>query len=234
MSSALVLTLLAISGVALGVSLGQARIFSDLIAAVGGGLLVGISLFWLTPEIVSESGWLVALAMTAIACFAIAVGDRLLVHADIPSPQLTIGPVLVATAAHSFLDGWSVRALATLHIAGFAAPLGLALHKIPEGVAVGWIARRRLQSYWKAAAVAVAVELFTLVGAYAEPRASQSGIAAFGSWWTSAVIAIISGSFLFLGIHAVLPNRRRTSVLLVFTITFAVVAAAGIVKIHQI
>ena len=76
MSVALVLTLLAISGVALGVSLGQARIFSDHIAAVGGGLLVAISLFWLTPEIVSESGWLAAFAMTAIACFAIAIGDR--------------------------------------------------------------------------------------------------------------------------------------------------------------
>jgi zinc transporter ZupT len=233
MGVALVLTLLAIGGVVLGVSLGQARIFSDHIAAVGGGLLAAISLFWLTPEIVSESGWFAAFAMTAIACFAIAIADRVLVHADVSSRQLTIGPMLLATATHSFLDGWSVRALGTLHIAGFAAPLGLALHKIPEGVAVGWIARRRLQDYWRAAAVASAVEVFTLIGAYAEPRASQSGIAVFGTWWTSAVIAVISGSFLFLGIHAVLPNRRRIGVLLAFAVTFMVVATAAIFKTRE-
>jgi zinc transporter ZupT len=234
MSVALVLTLLAIGGVAIGVSLGQARIFSDHLAAVGGGLLAAISLFWLTPEIIFESGWLPALAMTAVACLAIAVADSLLVHAGVPFRRLTIGPVLAATATHSFLDGWSVRVLGTLHIAGFAAPLGLALHKIPEGVAVGWIARRCLQSYWGAAAVAAAAEVFTLVGAYVEPRASQSGTAVFGTWWTSAVIAIVSGSFLFLGVHAVLPNRRRLSVLLVFTVTFVVVATAGILKIRAI
>jgi zinc transporter ZupT len=234
MSVALVLTLLAIGGVALGVSLGQVRIFSDHIAAVGGGLLAAISLFWLTPEIVSESGWLPALAMTAMACFAIWLADRLLVHADASPRRLTIGPVLVATATHSFLDGWSVRALGTLHIAGFAAPLGLALHKIPEGVAVGWIARSCLQSYSRAAAVAAGVEVFTLVGAYVEPPARQSGIAVFGTWWTSAVIAVVSGSFLFLGLHAVLPNRRRFSVLLVFALTFVAVATAGILKIGEI
>jgi hypothetical protein len=63
---------------------------------------------------------------------------------------------------------------------------------------------------------------------------SLSGIAMFGTWWTSAVIAVVSGSFLFLALHAVLPNRRRLSVLLVFALTFVAVATAGILKIHEI
>ncbi len=147
---------------------------------------------------------------------------------------MALGPVLAATATHSFLDGWSVRALATLRIGGIAGPLGLAVHKVPEGIAIGWIARRSLHSPWKAALAAMGVELVTLLGAYVEPQASASGFAVFGAWWTAAVIAIVSGSFLFLAIHAVLPNRRRLGVMLVFLATLLLVAAIGLVKTGDI
>ncbi len=227
---ALLLTLLAVAGVALGIVLGEWQMFSSYLAAAGGGLLFGISLFWLVPEIASASGWTAAVGMTAATCIILVSADRLFLHMGHASRQVALGPILAATAIHSFLDGWSVRALANLRIAGVAGPLGLALHKIPEGIAIGWIARRSLQSSWKAASAAVSVELATLLGAYVEPHANASGFAAFGSWWTGAVIAIVSGSFLFVAIHAVLPNRHRPGVIAVFTATLLLVAAIGFVR----
>ncbi len=230
MTAAAILTALAIVGVSIGVVLGQSRAFSTHLAAAGGGLLFGISLFWLLPEIASASGWLPASAMTATVFLALALADRIFGHAEHASGHFALGPILTATAAHCFLDGWSVRALETIHLARITAPLGLALHKVPEGVALGWLARRNLHSPLKAGAAAVGVELITLAGAFAEPRANIPGIAIFGSWWTSTVIAIICGSFLFLGMHAVFPNRRRVSVMIVFTATLLIIATLGLVR----
>ncbi len=230
MGAAWLLTLLAIAGVLMGVLLGRPRVLSIYVAAAGGGLLFGISLFWLVPEIAALSGWIPAIGMTAAACLLLALADRMFLHSEHASSRLTLGPILAATAIHSFLDGWSVRVLESLRIAGVAAPLGLALHKIPEGVAIGWIAHKALHSPWKAALAAAGVETITLLGGYLEPHANRSGLALFGSWWTSAVVAIISGSFLFLGIHAVLPNRRRVAVLLVFAATTLLIAGVGILR----
>jgi zinc transporter ZupT len=234
MAIAALLTLLALIGVAVGILLGQSRLFSSYVAATGGGLLLGISLFWLMPEIASLSGWIAACGMTLAACLALSLADRIFIHAEHASNRIALGPILAATATHSFLDGWSVRALVTLRLAGIAAPIGLALHKVPEGVAIGWIARQGLRSPWKAAAASIAVELFTLLGAYVEAPASRSGFATFGSWWTSAILAVVSGSFLFLGAHAVAPNRRRLGVMLVFAGTLALVASIGLFRTGNI
>ena len=223
MAIASLLTFLAIAGVTAGVLLGESQRVSCYLSAAGGGLLFGISLFWLVPDIAAASGWLPASALTLAACLALAFIDRLFIHS-------ALAPILAATAVHSFLDGWSVRAMETLQMASITAPLGLALHKIPEGVAIGWIARQSIGSASKAAAAAIAVELVTLVGAFVEPYARRSGSAAFGAWWTSAVVAIVSGSFLFFGLHAVLPNWRRAGVLLVFVATLLLVATIGLVK----
>ncbi len=230
MAVASLLTFLAITGVIAGVLLGESQKISCYLAAAGGGLLFGISLFWLVPEIAAASGWLPASALTLGACLALALIDRLFIHSDHGPGREALAPILTATAVHSFLDGWSVRAIGSLQIASITAPLGLALHKIPEGVAIGWIARQSIGSAGQAAAAAIAVELITLVGAFVEPFASRSGSAVFGTWWTSAVVAIVSGSFLFFGVHAILPNRRRAGVVLVFTATLLLVATIGLMK----
>ena len=230
MAIASLLTLLAAIGVIAGVLLGESRKVSCYSTAAGGGLLFGVSLFWLVPEIAAVSGWLPASALTLAACLALALIDRLFIHSNHGPGRVALLPILTATAVHSFLDGWSVRAIESLQVASITAPLGLALHKIPEGVAIGWIARQRIGSVSKAAAAAIAVELVTLVGACVEPYASRSGSAAFGTWWTSAVIAIVSGSFLFFGVHAILPNRHRAGVLLVFVATLLLVATIGLVN----
>ncbi len=230
MAIAWLLTLLALAGVAGGVLLGQSRVLSAYAAAAGGGLLFGISLFWLMPEIAVLSGWLSALVMTAAAVAVIGLIDHLFTRSEGGIHSTALAPLLAATAIHSFLDGWSVRALQELQIMSVAVPLGLALHKIPEGIAIGWLARRHLALPLRAAAAAVSVELFTLLGAWLEPQAAASGAHIFGYWWTAAVVAIVSGSFLFLAAHAIFPYRRRASVLLIFLATFLAVGTVGLLR----
>lgn len=227
MAVAWLLTLLALSGVLLGVFAGQSRALSLHLAAIGGGLLFGIALFWLIPEIAPIGGWLLALGLPVAACLAMFLADRALIHTGHSPRHGVVAPVLAATALHSFLDGWSVRAVSAGPVANVAVPLGLALHKIPEGLALGWISSNALSSKWKAGLASGAVEVLTLIGAMIEPQANQSGVAAFGPWWTSAMLAIIAGGFLFLGIHAVLPSWRNVGVVLVF---FATLILVGMIR----
>jgi zinc transporter ZupT len=227
MAAAWALTLLALCGVLIGVSIGQRRLLSAGFSAVGGGLLFGIALFWLLPEIAHTSGWPPAAGAIAAVFIIVGLLDRLLLHDEHSPRQGILAPLFLATAVHSFFDGWSVRMLQAQALAGIAAPIGLALHKIPEGLALGWIARKSIRSIPAAFAASAAVELVTLAGAFLEPVANHSGIAAFGSWWTVGILAIIAGSFLFLGFHAVFPNRKSGGVMFIFLATLVATAFAA-------
>jgi len=230
MGVALVLTLLALASVAAGVLLGQSTEFSSHLSAAGGGLLFGIALFWLAPEIAENSNWSIAVVLAGAACGIIALLDRLLIHAGHSPRQGVVGPVLIATAVHSLLDGWSVRAFSGQRLTAVAVPLGLALHKVPEGLAVGWLSRRAMSSISKAIIASMAVEAVTIVGAAIEPSANSEGMLNFGASWATLVLAIIAGSFLYLGFHAVLPARRRIGVVAVFFVTLFAVAGTSMLK----
>ena len=224
MAAAWLLTLVAIAGAVGGAWLGESGSLTDYLGAAGGGLLLGISLFWLLPESAHLCNWIWAPLLALTAALAIAGLDHVLVRAGHSPRQGVIGPLLAATAIHSFIDGWSLRALAWQPMTNIAVAVGLALHKIPEGIAVGWLSRRALSSRSKAVLAAAGVELFTALGAYVQPHANNQALAAFGTAWTAGMLSFISGSFLFLGIHAVLPNWRRPPVAAVFIATLAAIA----------
>ena len=227
MTLAVLLTLLAIAGVALGVLLGQPRRLSNHLGAAGGALLLGIAAFWLVPEIAEDLGWLRSLALSAAICLLLAALDRIVIHGGYSVGEGIAGPLLAITAVHSFLDGWSIRAAAHGPIAHIAVPLGLALHKVPEGLGLGWIVRRRYASVPKALLSAAAAETLTLAGAFVEPHAQQAGVQHFGIWWTAIVLAAIAGTFVFLGLHAVWPGRRDKGIVAVFLGTLMIVAAVA-------
>ncbi len=73
-------------------------------------------------------------------------------------------------------------------------------------------------------------EALTIVGALAERSIDQSAIKEFGAWWMAVVLAMIAGSFSFLGIHAVLPARRKTGVIAIF---FAAILSVGGVALFK-
>lgn len=230
MAIAWLLTLLAIGGVIAGVVLGQTRVFSSQLGAAGGGLLFGIALFWVVPEIAETSGWVGAAALALAACVLIGVVDMLLMHTGHSPRSGAIGPLLAATAVHCFLDGWSVRALGGRPMTDVAVAIGLGLHKFPEGFALGWVMRRAVQPARKALFLGAAIEIVTAVAAYLEPKANDSGVATLGAWWTAGVLAVISGSFLYLGFHVVIPERHKRGVVPLFAGTLVVMAMVAWVK----
>jgi zinc transporter ZupT len=213
-----------------GVSLGRSRFWTSQLGAAGGGLLFGIALFRVIPEIAETSGWIAAAALAMAGCLFVAGADMLLTHTGHSPRTGAMGPMLAATAVHCFLDGWSVRALGGQSMANFAVAIGLALHKVPEGFALGWLIRRASQTAGKALLLASAVELLTAVAAYVQPSANASGRAELGAWWTAGVLAIISGSFLYLGFHIVIPERRKRGVVPLFAGTVVVMALAAWAK----
>lgn len=229
MAAAAALTLLALAGVIGGVFLGQSRELSSRLAAAGGGLLFGIALFWLMPEIAETSGWAAAILLPVAAACVLGALDKLLVHTGHSPRHGVLGPLLAATALHSFVDGWSVRALSVHPLTSVTVVIGLGLHKFPEGVALGWITRKSMSSSARAAAASGGVEALTLLGAVVERRTDVFGAARFGAWWTAVVLAIIAGSFLFLGTHAVLPERRSAGVMILFVLTLAAIAGLRVV-----
>ncbi|MBV8810950.1 MAG: hypothetical protein JO033_19955 [Acidobacteriaceae bacterium] len=233
MTAAWVLTALAFAGAIAGIFLFASRRLSDHLAAAGGGLLFGIAVFWLVPEMKSVAGW-TALAATALAYVLIAGLDRLLMHTGHSPRQGVLAPLLIATAAHSFIDGWSVRALGRQPVTDVAVTLGLALHKIPEGAALGWVAQQGLRSRSTAVLASFAVEAVTLVGAAIEPTADRSGMAKFGPWWTVGILAVISGSFIFLAIHAIVPEWKRPTVVLAFLAPLLVIGGISTLRLFTI
>src|SRR5436190_2108522 len=88
--------------------------------------------------------------------------------------------------------------------AGFLA--GIAAHKVPEGLALGVIARASLKSRGSALAWCALVQMATLGGAALEsffaPYLGGSGM--------QVLLAVAGGSFLYLGWHAVHGEFRRS------------------------
>jgi zinc transporter ZupT len=240
---ALFLTGLGICGIVLGVALGESRGLSPRVAAAGGGLLFGISIFWVLPEMANASGWVPGALALLAGAMPLWLIDRF-VHPICPSCSLDHDhshcgapplhgfalPLLIAAGIHSMLDGWSVRLLAGHGIAGWAAPVGLALHKIPEGMALGLIARESLNSARRTLLLCVAVECLTLVGAVLEPAADRAGAAHFGGGWVTGVLAITGGSFLFLGFHTVHGSRNKPGVIPAFLVTLCSIAAIALAR----
>ena len=240
---AFILTILAVGGIIGGVVLGQSRRLSPQVIAIGGGLLCGISLFWVFPEMIGSTGpaWGALLFVAGVAllwlvnrfvapiCPACAHDHD---HAHCARPPLHgfAAPLLILVAIHSMLDGWAIRMLEGDTLISSALVLGLALHKIPEGLAVGIIGRESVASNWRAAAYGVLAEGCTLLGAWVQPAANRAGTVWLGSFGPTAVLGVIGGSFLFLGYHTIHRRRGDKGVFAAFLVTLVLVGAAAVLK----
>ncbi len=116
-------------------------------------------------------------------------------------------PLVLAASLHSFFDGVSIAAAGEQGSSGLAAAVlvGVGLHKIPEGVALGVILWAALNSRWAVLGWTAAVQAATLLGAAAESLAAAQ--AAGG--WVSYPLALAGGSFLYLAYHAVHAEWRN-------------------------
>ena len=180
-------------------------------------MLLGVTLFFMLPELAAYFQWPVALGWTAGGVLLLAFIDRF-VHPVCPScsPVHDHGhcetrlhgfaaPLLIAAALHSAVDGWTIMASGSAGV-GAALALGIGIHKVPEGLALAVITRAAMASRWSTLAWCIAAESATLLGAGAETfLAPYIGLAGL-----HALLALAAGSFLYLGVHAVHGEFRRS------------------------
>ena len=160
MTVALLATLAAALGALLGLFLTGLHRSARLVGSFSGGLLVGVAVFGLLPEVVSEIGWTAATILSVTGYILLMLVDR---HVYPVCPSCShdhdheacdttlhgfAAPLILATAFHAFLDGWSIATSQWAGTAGLGLtlPWALALHKIPEGVALGAILRASVRT----------------------------------------------------------------------------------------
>ena len=149
-----------------------------------GGLLVGIVVFWILPEMAGEQGWIVAVFGVLASVLCLGAIDRYVfpicpfcaagTHSRGSAAQVGRHPVsafgwplLVVGCVHSFVDGWTIalsQVAATSH-ASLALSWGVFAHKVPESVAIGFLAVRLTSSRRAAIMIVFLVQTAMLGGA---------------------------------------------------------------------
>jgi len=211
------ITAVAVLSAAGGVWLSSLRGLSRRLVPFSGGVLMGVAIFWVLPEMAEFFGWPGAIAWISAGFVLLLAFDRYVTpvcpscshtheHEDCEVPLHGFAaPLLIAAALHSALDGWSAIAAQSSGF-GSAFLLGIAAHKVPEGIALGIIARAALEKPSAAFGWCVLAESATIAGAALEvqlaPHIGVSGI--------HALLALAGGSFLYLGGHAIHGESRRS------------------------
>lgn len=241
MGIAFLATVAALAGAAAGIYLRSAGQSTRIILPFAGGLLVGVSVFGLFPELVAKIGWSRGPALYLAGYLALVGVNRYFVpvcpscspdhHHEACSTALHgfAGPLVLAAAVHSALDGWSLATAQSAAEAGvrLALPLALVLHKIPEGMALGAILRAAVVSPAAALAWCLLAEGVTLAGG-----ALALGLAPLlGGVWLSYPLAIAGGFFVYLGFHAVHGEWKRRGAVPAFVP--ALTGAAGVAALER-
>jgi zinc transporter ZupT len=183
----------------------------------GGGVLFGVAVFWVLPEMAQAFRWAGAVAWLAGGFLLLWIIDRYVYPVcPVCAPAHEHGhcatrlhgfamPLLAAAALHNALDGWSLAVGAEQPGFGLGLTAGIAAHKMPEGLALGVIARAALPSRSSAL-------LWCSLAQAAMPAGAllASAFAGLGSSGVRALLAIAGGSFLYLGWHAVHGELRRS------------------------
>lgn len=192
------------------------------IVPFSGGLLMGIAVFGVLPELIEYYGWPGASMLLATGVGLLWLVGRY-VYPVCPSCSHTHDhdhctrelhgfavPLAIAASLHTFLDGVGISASGQGPSNGLAAVvvLGVIVHKIPEGIALGIMLRAALRARWSAFALCAAIESATLFGALLESAVTSRA----GTAWVTYALALAGGSFLYLGFHAVHGEWRRHGV----------------------
>jgi zinc transporter ZupT len=210
------------------------------VLAFSAGVLLGVALLGLLPELAEANGWSATLSLFAAGYGLLLAVNRYVYpvcptcahnhdHQGCASELHGFAvPLISAAAIHSFLDGWSIVSVQQAAPLGLriAVPLAITLHKLPEGIALGGVLRAAVASRSKALLWCTAAEGATLLGA-------ALGIALaprLGFAWTSYPLGIAAGWLSYLGYHAVHEEWKRRGALPAIAATVAGIAGAAVVQ----
>lgn len=243
-SAAIAIPLLAaiigIAGAALGLWLTGLRQRVQMMVPFSAGVLLGVALFGLLPELAEQAGW-VASGLLFAAGYGLLIAINRFAYPVCPTcahdhdhdacaTELHgfAGPLLAAAALHSFLDGWSVATAQFATTLGLrvAVPLAVALHKLPEGIALGGILRAAVKSRATALGWCLLAEGATLAGGAAgllmAPR--------LGTAWIMYPLGVTGGWLFYLGFHAVHEEWKRRGAAPAFVPALTGVAGAAVIQ----
>jgi len=237
-----IITAIAFSSVIAGIGLNSVDAWSRRLVPFSGGVLIGVSLFWVLPEMADSLTWLLALTWVAAGFAVLWAVDRWVYpvcpscsqphdHAECSADLHGFAaPLLIAAAIHSGLDGWSVLAANGSAHLGLPFVLAIALHKIPEGLALGVIVRAAMDSRRAALGWCLLAEGGTLAGAALEVLLAPY----LGRQILYPLLAVAGGTFLYLGIHAVHGEFRRDGVIPGFLPALAGIASPSVFRLFRL
>jgi zinc transporter ZupT len=236
----LLATAVGVAGAGLGIWLTELRERARLVVPLSAGVLLGVAIFGLLPELAEQTGWLVSGALfaagygllLAVNRFAYPVCPTCSHNHDHDSCSTELhgfaGPLIAAAAVHALLDGWSIATVQSAAPLGLrvAVPLAVALHKLPEGMALGGILRAAVKSHGTAMGWCVVAEGSTLLGAVAGLLAASH----LGTGWTMYPLGLTAGWLAYLGYHAVHEEWKRRGPVAAFWSAAAGVAGAAVIQ----
>lgn len=213
------LTVYSIASAAAGVSVIGIPDVARRVVPFSGAVLILISLFWVLPELASIFGWPGGAALLLCGSGFIYIIDRHIYpvcpacshthHHDDCTTRLHgfAGPLITAAFLHSMFDGWALAAgmNAEGELLARAVAVGVALHRLAEGLAFGVILRAALKSRARAYVFAVVTQSAMLAGGFLQITTADQ----LGSYWIAALLALGGGMFLYLGFHAVHGEWKR-------------------------
>jgi zinc transporter ZupT len=211
-----------------------------LVVPFSAGVLLGVALFGVLPELAQQAGWAPSILLfgagygllIAIDRFGYPVCPTCAHDHDHGSCSTELhgfaAPLIAAAAVHSFLDGWSIATAQWAAPLGLrvAVPLAVALHKIPEGIALGGILRASVSSRRMARVWCILAEGSTLLGGVAglvmAPR--------LGTGWILYPLGLTAGWIFYLGFHAVHEEWKRCGPAPAFVSALTGVAGAAVLQ----
>jgi zinc transporter ZupT len=211
---------LAVGGGTLGAVLGTSHRRLCALISVGAGSLLGVTLFVILPETTESLRWWQLLPALGSGYAVFSLISKYIFHvcpacaashfdeATTHRFSEIASAMMLALAIHCMVDGLGIlagnqadaTATASGRIVGFSIILGVCVHKIPEGLALGALLRGAGLSTSGILFRVIAVEATTLLGGVMGwlffPHASH--------FWISAALAHAGGGFVFLATHAII------------------------------
>jgi zinc transporter ZupT len=233
-------TAVGVSGAALGVGLTSLRRRTRLVVPFSAGVLLGVALFGLLPELAEEAGPVPSVLLAATG-YGLLLAINRYVYPVCPTCAHDHDhgacadelhgfamPLIIAAAIHSFMDGWSIATAQSAAPLGLrlAVPLAIGLHKLPEGVALGGILRASVKSRAAALGWCVLAEGATLVGGFAGLWMAPH----LGTKWIVVPLGLAAGWLIYLGYHAVHEEWKQRGARPAFLSAAAGVVAAALLQ----
>lgn len=210
-----------------------------LLISFAAGALLAVAALDLVPETMRAAGWVGGTLSVASGYLLFALVTRFVfhvcpacaaTHTEANFKTVTLAMVS-ALSIHSFMDGLAIYSgYAAAAEIGFMVLLAVALHKLPEGLALTLVARGSGFSRPRALLFCLGLEgLTTLAGGLS----GLLGLIPGSQRWVGYVLGHVAGGFIFIVLHALLSevfkHHPRSTVLAASAGAFAMAVAGFMV-----